>query len=265
MAKPLVTDALWERIQPLLPPPKPRRYRYPGRKPIDDRKCLTGILFVLKNGIPWENLPCEMGCGSGMTCWRRLQAWMDAGVWDRLHQLLLDELQEADQIDWERAAVDSAQSRALGGGEGTGPSPVDRRKPGVKHHVVTDAQGLPLATTTTPANQPDVNELEQVVDAVPEVKGKPGHPRKRPDHLYGDRAYDSQDHRERMRQRSIEPHFAKRGEEHGSGLGVFRWVSERTLSWLHNFRKLRIRTEKRNDIHAALKTLASALICLSFL
>ena len=75
MARPLLSDELWALIEPLLPAPKPRRYRYPGRKPIDSRKALTGILFVLKSGIPWEMLPQEMGCGSGMTCWRRLRDW----------------------------------------------------------------------------------------------------------------------------------------------------------------------------------------------
>src|SRR5215471_16318654 len=98
MAKPLLTDELWERIEPLLPPPKPRRFRYPGRKPISHRQALTGILFVLKSGIPWELLPQEMGCGSGMTCWRRLQAWQHAGVWERLHALLLQALDNAGQI-----------------------------------------------------------------------------------------------------------------------------------------------------------------------
>src|ERR671916_2023324 len=79
MAKPLLDDELWEVINPLLPPPKPRRFRFPGRKPLDNRKALTGILFVLKTGIPWEDLPQEMGCGSGMTCWRRLRDWQEAG------------------------------------------------------------------------------------------------------------------------------------------------------------------------------------------
>lgn len=116
MAKPLLDDELWELIQPLLPPPKPRRFRYPGRKPISDRQALTGILFVLKSGIPWEMLPQEMGCGSGMTCWRRLRDWQKAGVWQQLHELLLAHLQEADQIDWSRAVVDSASVRAVGGG-----------------------------------------------------------------------------------------------------------------------------------------------------
>ena len=116
MGKPLVDDELWELIQPLLPPPKPRRWRYPGRKPLRDRQVLTGVLFVLKSGIPWEMLPKEMECGSGMTCWRRLRDWQDAGVWQNLHELLLAKLREADQIDWSRAVVDSASIRAVGGG-----------------------------------------------------------------------------------------------------------------------------------------------------
>jgi transposase len=114
MAKPLVDDALWERVEPLLPVVE-RRYRYPGRKRIPDRRALTGIVFVLKTGIAWEDLPAEMGCGSGMTCWRRLRDWNDAGVWTRLHQVLLDELHEAGEIDWSRAVVDSSHVRAKGG------------------------------------------------------------------------------------------------------------------------------------------------------
>jgi transposase len=116
MAKPLVSDGLWERIEPLLPRVQ-RRYRYPGRNRVPDRAALTGILFVLKTGIPWEHLPQEMGCGSGMTCWRRLRDWNEAGVWERLHQVLLDELQDADQLDWSRAAVDSSHVRAKGGAQ----------------------------------------------------------------------------------------------------------------------------------------------------
>ncbi len=116
MGKLLLSDELWELIQPLLPKPKPRRRRYPGRKPLSDRRVLTGILFVLKSGIPWQMLPPEMGCGSGMSCWRRLRDWQEAGVWQRLHELLLSKLRAADQIDWSRALVDSGSIRAVGGG-----------------------------------------------------------------------------------------------------------------------------------------------------
>lgn len=122
MAKPLLDDELWNVIEPLLPPAKPRRFRYPGRKPIDNRQALTGTLFVLKTGIAWEDLPQEMGCGSGMTCWRRLRAWQQAGVWQRLHQVLLTRLQQAEQIDWSRAVVDSSSVRALKGGPKRGPT-----------------------------------------------------------------------------------------------------------------------------------------------
>ena len=113
MAKPLVSDALWERIEPLLPaePPKPKG----GRPRIPDRACLSGSIFVLKSGIPWEMVPQELGCGSGMTCWRRLRDWHDASVWARLHQVLLDELGRAEAIEWERACPDSASVPAKQG------------------------------------------------------------------------------------------------------------------------------------------------------
>jgi transposase len=129
MAKPLIDDDLWAVIEPLLPAPKPRRFRYPGRKPVENRRALTGIVFVLKTGIGWEDLPQEMGCGSGMTCWRRLQEWQAAGVWQRLHEALLARLQGADQIDWSRAVVDSAPLRALKGGRKPGRIPPTRRSP----------------------------------------------------------------------------------------------------------------------------------------
>ena len=114
MASPLVPDELWEVVEPLIPKVE-RRYRYPGRKRIDDRRVLTGILFVLKTGIPWEDLPQEMGCGSGVTCWRRLREWQEQGVWQKLHEVLLAKLNAAEQIDWCRAAVDSSHVRAFGG------------------------------------------------------------------------------------------------------------------------------------------------------
>src|ERR687897_1810262 len=93
-----VPDALWQRIEPLLPK-KQRRFRYPGRKPLDDRLVLQGILFVLHTGIGWEHLPQELGFGCGMTAWRRLRAWQQAGVWERLHELLLAELHASDQLE----------------------------------------------------------------------------------------------------------------------------------------------------------------------
>src|SRR3954453_7352254 len=110
MAKPLLPNELWETIKPLIPPhpPQPKG----GRPFLDDRKVLTGIIFVLKTGLPWEELPQEMGCGSGMSCLNYLNAWQRAGVWKKLHEVLWAELQGADKLDWSRAAVDSARTRA---------------------------------------------------------------------------------------------------------------------------------------------------------
>jgi|SRR5690606_2621349 transposase len=112
MAKPLLSDDLWAIVEPLLPPepPKPRG----GRPRVPDRAALTGILFVLKSGIPWEMLPPEMGCGSGMTCWRRLRDWNEAGVWTALHHALLDQLGIAGEIDWSRASLDAQAVPAPG-------------------------------------------------------------------------------------------------------------------------------------------------------
>ena len=113
MSKQLVSDELWEMIEPLLPkePLKPNG----GRPRVPDRAVLSGIIFVLRSGIPWEMLPLEMGCGSGITCWRRLRDWQEAGVWERLHRVLLDRLGEADRIDWSRASLDSASIPAKKG------------------------------------------------------------------------------------------------------------------------------------------------------
>jgi transposase len=122
-----VEDSLWELIEPLLPKAE-RRFRHPGRRRLDDRKALCGILFVLYTGIPWEFLPQELGYGSGMTCWRRLRDWHAAEVWQRLHEVLLARLNAAGVIDWSRAAADGSHVRALkGGGK---PAPARSTGPG---------------------------------------------------------------------------------------------------------------------------------------
>jgi transposase len=117
MPQALVDDALWALIEPLLPKRRRRNRQYAGRKPIPDRAVLTGILFVLRSGVPWSMLPREMGCGSGTTCWRRLVRWQRAGVWKRLHAVLLAELRRRGQLDLARTVVDSSSLRALRGGK----------------------------------------------------------------------------------------------------------------------------------------------------
>ena len=159
MAEALVPDELWEAIAPLLPRHKARPGQR-GRPPVDDRACLTGIVFVLQSGIPWWMLPQEMGCGSGVTCWRRLRHWQRRGVWKKLL------------------------------------------------HAVLDRLG-----------------------------------------------------REGLKRRRIEDHLARQRAPHGSGLGKIRWVVERTLAWIGQARRLKIRYDKLPSIHRAFHYLQLARIC----
>jgi transposase len=135
MARSLLPDDLWTVSESLLPaePPEPTG----GRPRVPDRAALTGILFVLTSGIPWERLPQEMGCGAGVTCWRRLRDWHNAGVWDRLHQALLDRLGRADQIDWDRACLDRASIPANRGAMPSG------RIPPIAAHRAPNATSSP--------------------------------------------------------------------------------------------------------------------------
>ena len=150
-------------------------------------------------------------------------------------------------------------------GEKTGPNPTDRRKAGSKHHVLTDAHGIPLVATLTAANRNDITELLPLVDAFPLLRGRPGPPVRKPGLIQGDRAYDSQPHRDVLHRRGIRTQLAKRRTDHGSGLGRTRWVVERTLAWLHRFRRLAVRYERRACVHEAFLTLGCALVCWYFL
>ena len=124
-----------------------------------------------------------------------------------------------------------------------------------------EAQGTPLSAIVTGANRHDVTQLLPLVDAVPPVRGQRGRPRRRPKRLYADQAYDSRQHRQELRARHIAPALARRGAEHGSGLGGYRWVVERTLGWLHQLRRLRVRYERRADIHETFLSLGCSIIC----
>ena len=140
MSTPLVSDDLWAVVAPLLPPepPKPKG----GRPRVPDRAALTGIIFVLKSGIPWEMLPQEMGRGSGVTCWRRLRDWQAAGVWDALHRELLDRLGAAGRIDWSRVRVDSASVPAKRGASSPVPTP----------RIAPRPRGRPARNGMSPSN-----------------------------------------------------------------------------------------------------------------
>ena len=147
----------------------------------------------------------------------------------------------------------------------TGPSPVDRSRSGSKHHVIACGRGTPLAVSLTGGNRNDITQLIPLIDAIPSVRGRRGRPRRRPRSLYGDRAYHSRDGRRELRRRRIQAKIARPKRAHGSGLGSRRWVVERTIAWLHQYRRLRIRYERCADVHEAFLAIGCSLICLKLL
>ena len=136
-----------------------------------------------------------------------------------------------------------------------------RGKPGSKHHLAVDGRGVPLALILTQANRHDVTQMLPLIHAIPAVRGRHGAPKRRPERVYADRAYDSQPHRDELRSRGVASSIPRRGAPHGSGLGKVRWVVERTFGWLHHFRRLKTRFDRLARIHEALLRLAAAIIC----
>jgi transposase len=147
------------------------------------------------------------------------------------------------------------------GGSETGPSPVDRARAGSKHHLLVDANGIPLAWTLTGGNRNDVTQLIPLVERIPPVRGRVGRPRRRPQRVTADRGYDHDKYRRDLRRRRITPEIARRGAEHGSGLGQARGVVERTFAWLHHFKRLLVRYDRRREIHEAFLALGCCLVC----
>jgi transposase len=195
----ILSDQLWQRIEPLLPQQKkPRHVQYAGRKPTDPRKVMTGILFVLRTGIPWKSLPATSDFPTGHTYRRKLIEWQQQGGWQRLWQNLLAELQAKQELDWQRGVVDSSSVRAGHAGEKTGKNPVDRGKPGSKHHILVEGRGIPLSIGLTGANRHDITQLMTLVEGIP---GRRGRPRQKPKKVQGDRGYDSEPHRQKLKKR----------------------------------------------------------------
>ena len=167
---------------------------------------LCGILFVLYTAIPWEFLPQELGFGSGMTCWRRLRDWNDAGVWQRLHEVLLAELHAAGQAGLVQGGDRRLPRPGAQGRPKTGPSPVDRAQDRARNTTSSPtARGIPLAVTLTGGNRNDVTQLLPLIDKIPPVRGRRGRPRRRPERLYADRGYDYDNYRRELRAKGITP------------------------------------------------------------
>lgn len=256
----MVDDVLWAKVEPLLPRHRQQMSRR-GQRPLDDRKALRGILFVLYTGIAWQFLPQgarlrvrhDVLAAVARLAQRRGVGQAAPGAFGRV-----EHCRETRHVQGggRRLPHQGAQGRPK-----TSRSPVDRGKTGSKHHLITDATGVPLAVSLTGGNRHDVTQLMPLADAIPPIRGKPGRPKTKPDELYAERGYNFDCYRDALRDKNIHPRIARRGHEHGSGLGVVRYVVDQTIAVFHAFRRLRIRWETRSDIHEAFMALANCIIC----
>ena len=253
-----VPDELWSLAAPLIPPP-PRRLQSGGSPPIDARAVLAAIVYVLTTGCAWRHLPPGFGV-SKATAHRRFVAWKGRPVAAAAHRRVGPaRLARADRLvpGHRRRRVRAGEK----GGDLTGPSPVDRGKPGSKIHAVSDRNGIPLAVGVSAANIHDSVCLESLVQAIPAVKSRRGPRRRRPDKLHADKGYDYPHLRRMLRAPGITSRIARRGIESAQRLGRHRWVIERTFAWFTGYRRLAIRYERSASLYCAFVTLAATLTC----
>ncbi|QNP69609.1 IS5 family transposase [Streptomyces roseirectus] len=251
----LVPDGLWELVAPLLPSFNSRP-QGGGTAPLDERAVFTAVVYVLTSGCAWRHLPETFGV-SPATAHRRFTAWTEAGLWRRPHRAVLDELGARGETDWTSAIVDAASVRAKKGGSPTGPNPVDRGKKGGKPHVLSEAQGLPLAVAVSGANMHDSLALKPLVRGIPAIRSRRGPCRRRPVKLRADKAYFSADHLSWLRERGLVPRIARPGIESGERLGRHRW----NIAWLFGYRRLTVRYERYGSHFLAFLGLAATLTC----
>jgi transposase len=261
MADARMPEEFYELARPLLPAEKEPGPQG-GRPPVGHYFVLKVIWFVLVTGCRWKDVPRELGC-CGETARTRLQEWERAGIWDQVHQRMLIMLRQINQLHLETAIIDSTQVRAFGGGDATGPSPVDRRKKGTKFTLLVDRDGVPLVLRAAGANRSDHREILPAIVSFPTVPGKVGRPPTHPRKLYADAGYDSDPTRSILRWLGIDPHIRRRGSEHGSHLGRVRWVVERTISWIKGLRRMRVRYDRSGVSIDAWTSVAAAVICLN--
>jgi transposase len=253
-----LTDAQWNWIRPVLPLPARR-----GRPRVDDRRTINGILWVLRTGARWADLPRQYGAAS--TCHSRLQRWQCEGVWERLWRALLGCLDEQQRLDWQRGHLDATFIPAKKGGDGIG---LTRRGKGTKLMAVVDGQGVPLGLLAASAQHAEIR-LAQPTLATIRVHRPRGRPKTRPKELVADKAYDSQAFREWLRCRGTRPCIPYRRRtrpRRGCTADLTgyreRWHVERTFAWLGTFRRVVIRYERAVSTYLALVTLAAVIVCL---
>lgn len=251
-------DSLWARVAPLLPRHKPSPQG--GRPRADDRRCLAGIVYVLRTGIQWGALPRCFGPKS--TVHDRLQEWCAAGIFERLWKEALLSYDDKTGVNWAWQSMDGTMTKAPLGGERTGPNPTDRGKSGVKRSLLTDGRGVPLGVVVAPANRNDCKLVEGTLEARPL---RP--PRGTRQRICLDKGYDFPEVEEVAEAYWFESHIRRRGETAEGRRELLRarahrWVVERTHSWMNRFRRLLIRWEKKVANYLALVHLACGWITL---
>ena len=252
-----VDDALWARVQPLIPPPLPSLRG--GRSRVDDRRIFGAILYVLRTGCQWNALPKEL-CSSS-TAHRRFQEWEAGGFFRALWEAGLTEYDELQGIEWEWQAVDGAMTKAPFGGAATGANPTDRGKKGTKRSLQTDGRGIPLAIVVAGANRHDKVLLAATLDGLVVAQPEPSEEARQ--HLSLDRGYDYDTSREEAASRGYEgrippPRGQERCQPYAEGSRPRRWAMERTQSWLNRSRRVLVRWEKKAENYLALLHLACA-------
>lgn len=258
-----LTDEQWQRLESLLPPHKGR-----GRPRADDRRTLNGIVYVLRTGGRWQDVPREHG--SPVTCWRRLREWEEDGTWEKIWRSLVALLDEQDRLEWDKAFLDGSFVPAKKGGAGVGKT---KRGKGTKTMLVTDGNGLPIGFELANANYHEVKLAVPTLQSVRVPRRTRGRPKQRPRELVADKAYDSKRFRRWLRRRGVKPTIppyerrprkrARRGRPLKAGPGYReRWKVERTFAWLGNFRRLLVRQERYLSTFRAFFLVAFVLISL---
>ncbi|MER5699541.1 IS5 family transposase [Streptomyces mirabilis] len=228
-----------------------------GTAPCDERAVFTAVVYTLTSGCAWRHLPPTFGT-SPATAHRRFTVWTEAGLWRRLHRAVLDE--QGPGARWTGPRRSSTRPPfAPKGGSLTGPNPVDRGKKGSKLHVLSDAQGIPLAVAVSDAN--DSLALKPLIRGIPAIRSRRGPRRRRPVKLRADKAYFSAEHLAWLRERGLVARIARPGIESGERLGRHRWKIERSTAWLFGYRRLTVRYERKGSHFLAFLGLAAALTC----
>jgi putative transposase len=256
-----IPDALWERIESLLPP-RPS-HRFGGHNPrVHDRRAMDAISFVLRTGCQWNALNATGLCSSS-SAHRRFQEWTAAGVFVTLWATGLQEYDELVGLDWEWLAMDGAMTKAPLGGERTGRNPTDRGKQGTKRSLLVEAHGIPVGLAVEGANRHDKKVAEATLESIPVDRPEPT--QESPQGMCLDKGYDYDDTRELVREFGFTAHVRARGEEakalkREAGSKARRWVVERTHSWMNRFRRVLIRWEKKVENYFGMLHLVCAWI-----